>query len=817
MAGLVIAKQHKRMRTSSLSRTVSAPSIRGLPFVSDPILAREQTWFDEVRFHSLRRPAQYTVLARRFEFLMRQHLLGFYTKEQLLKHYAAVNKCLKKPFNEPDAIYDNFYKTVRNKPLNRAYLSYAESALVRLKKSPSHYVPRWTLTDDAPLLSQIEALYQTLERDMLEQTYGAEVAHYADKIVIDTSALMSTVPAAINTDELPSRYLLAALSMLQAGLDLIEISGFGTSQAQKSTLVSYFNVLSESLGGVSKSSQKQALLNAFYTNVEATLKSLIPAERLKALEVKWFEYNFADVKKSYRKKHTLAQLRQFTRSHLGFKPLVFKRKGGVVEILTPIRTNKPVRLNDKAPQWLCKLVETNFHLDLSILTTQIVEKFIDGSALRNAWNVTVAKENEVGELEVLARFTRSGGISIHNESYEQDKGPHEQTRALADLSDLARADTLIKNNEAYGYRTALMSLMSPATSITAKMRNEYPRTQSMHMVANARSLLMNEAPIYSKGGDYPDEVFESVKAQYFSRQFKSSDLLGEFLRFPSNAKHYTQLSWERMLDAAKLNISHIENKIERHRAELLLMWKILDVNKHQPAVALPTVFDKLAGRLGRKPYYFEWQQAIDVLLGHLEGVAVNVQCKSGKDRTGLICLMVSMLTQHRAEFGAYVPLAVSDADARNFQEACQNAAESGVAAFVAHYGGTSGCMGMMPEGHGTTLREMVCPSISEIVEPQFSMFAQKNRASTDIDYSKRHILSITSAPAARAVVTMPFASNMELETPPTTPAVSRDSTPVSSPELRPQSATILRAKSLGGDLTSAVLTRSNLTSEVPAL
>lgn len=589
------------------------------------------------------------------------------------------------------------------------------------------------------------------ESCMHHNAFHAVVMDDVSAIVFDTSTVeKAPLPAKVN-DQLPERYRLTGASYLQAAVDLLEIVDLKDGRSKdgrskdivKKNLVTSYNEFVRVLDGTK---DKLGLLAAFIQKLESSIKSYRPSAD-KEFGFKWFEAKGKFYPKGSRKKsHILTQLRQFARCHVGVKPLIFKRGDGVVELLRPIRANGPYTAKESAPEWVKKLVEKGNDkrdpFDLSVLPTQVLEKWVDGASLRNAWAVTIAKEKDDG-FDILARYTRSGGISTYNETLDEKRDK------VADGKDLLRAETLDNFNKKMDYQTALMSLMSPGTNLVTKLRNEYPRTESMRLVAKDKEWLMNESPIYSKGGNFPDEIFNHVAKKYVDVTNGERTNLGALLRM-ENMTDTKAMSWQGAYISAKCYVDSFKNGKEKQKAELLLAWKALDINKHARKVVIPTVVDQLALANKGKAYHFEWQQAIDVVLGHLNGISVNIQCKSGKDRTGLIAMMVSMLTQSMAKNGSYFPLETDKAG--QFKAACKEAADSGVASFVAHYTGTFGCAGMMKGGGlGTKLTEMVCPSISDIVKPQLSEYAAKHRAG--IDLSKAASSSVVSSRSSSPVST----------------------------------------------------------------
>lgn len=660
--------------------------------------------------------------------IVQRHLLGFYgeahAKKLIFEGYDPKPEHLTELVN---GIFDANKALLLKSKLTIKHLTKDEQALIDAEGVEQPYLILRHLPVDGDLAGHIEAMYRTLERDMHVNTYHTDVSHQASRLLMDQREITMLPISVEDSDRLSSRYLLAALSALQAGLDLASICNLTDRKAIEYGFVQVYNQLVDQLDEIDSSDlehdklikEKKKLLSGLNSLIHNKLKSKVVDRTVVNLGIKWHQKKMTDVKKKGVKKHTLAVLRQFTRTHFGFNPVVVKRKGGVIEILRPIRTRK-YSLSGSSPAWLAIYCGTKGK-DLSMLPTQVDETLIGGSVLRNAWDVTLAKEVD-GKYEVLTRYTRSGAISIGNDT------------------DMARADRLVAHNLEKGFDTALTSLMSSAKGIkhpVSSLRKEFPRTEAMRKVASDMELPMNEAPIYG-GGTYPDEVFSDVQEQFFADEAAaptsscgaSKNGLGEFLRIDSNVKHIDNASWRLAFQSTHDYVKSLPDSSDKSHQELILAWKVLDINKKQGVGTIPIVIDALAS--SKIPYYFEWQQAIDIILAYQNGVAVNLQCKSGKDRTGLIALMVSMLVQHKAEFGTYFPLEVSEETLVNFDIACTHAAESGTSAFIAHYGGTSGCEGMMPKGGGTSLREMVCPSIIKHVEPQLSNFAQSYRAKMEV-------------------------------------------------------------------------------------
>ena len=101
-----------------------------------------------------------------------------------------------------------------------------------------------------------------------------------------------------------------------------------------------------------------------------------------------------------------------------------------------------------------------------------------------------------------------------------------------------------------------------------------------------------------------------------------------------------------LYQAAKRYVDAERDPSRKKTLQALLAWKVLEINQNnkgrEPFV---TVFDDVLGYAGMsdRPVYHLWQSALSVIIHHSQNVFLQAQCKSGKDRTGLLVVAHQIL------------------------------------------------------------------------------------------------------------------------------------------------------------------------------
>jgi len=135
----------------------------------------------------------------------------------------------------------------------------------------------------------------------------------------------------------------------------------------------------------------------------------------------------------------------------------------------------------------------------------------------------------------------------------------------------------------------------------------------------------------------------------------------------------------------------------------LLTWKMLDFNQnHKGSEPFNLVLDQLRTEMGgERPIYHIWQLALSAMIHEGAQSLLNIQCKSGKDRTGMALACHQILNKtYDAEYGflGRGPLSEPNAGKDRFIAARDIVMRRGDIQLAASEGGTQGCFGVMDNG-----------------------------------------------------------------------------------------------------------------------
>jgi len=145
-------------------------------------------------------------------------------------------------------------------------------------------------------------------------------------------------------------------------------------------------------------------------------------------------------------------------------------------------------------------------------------------------------------------------------------------------------------------------------------------------------------------------------------------------------------------DSVLMEISAEVDPVRQRLMHALLSWKMLEFNSQNAGpVVFELVLDKFNDEMsGQRPIYHIWQLALNATIHEAAGKIFNIQCKSGKDRTGLA------LTCHQILNKIYDPESGFLMGGKKlFIQARDQVFLRGDGQLIASEGGTQGCFGIM--------------------------------------------------------------------------------------------------------------------------
>jgi len=209
------------------------------------------------------------------------------------------------------------------------------------------------------------------------------------------------------------------------------------------------------------------------------------------------------------------------------------------------------------------------------------------------------------------------------------------------------------------------------------------------------------SPLFMRSkGTVEDYSTAALIQQIFSKEgVLKKYAYGELKRFLDlNAKAsksfwlYSLVVHQAYRKALKETLCETDPAIKR-LMHVLLAWKVLDCNAknkgHEPFRIILDEFRSVMS--GERPIYHIWQLALNALIHVLSGQALlNLQCKSGKDRTGmaLVCLLI-LNKIYDPDHGFLM------GSKSVFMRALQTVFLLGDAQLIASEGATQGCFGIM--------------------------------------------------------------------------------------------------------------------------